>query len=262
MSKSRSGQCHRTAAACLRSNRSPRQLCQLLPQQADCPNRAQSASANQRPPIDQSSHSPADTCSACSTPRHRPCPRIAASSRGGRGTSWPALRAYRETPPDSRRRGRNPTPRDRRACRGGVWGCEKTSLRSGAGQPAWWRTQTSSDPSCFACPSSSELLGRLAFSSLLYSPERAQPEPDERNREAHGKHQPSRSCRVARLVLPVLAHAGQRSDSGNRQEGESGHFQPELVQHPPERVRYRPGPCQYGAARLTALHHIGGYVGG
>src|SRR6266446_3795003 len=264
MSKSRSGRCHRTAAACLRSNQSPRRLCQLLRRPADYLNRAQSASANQRPPITRSSRGQEDICSACSIPRRRPCPRTGASSRGGRGTSWPVRRACTETLPDTRRRGHNsnPTPQGRRACRGGVRGYEKTSLRSGEGQPAWWRIQTSSDLSCSACPSSSELLGRLAFSSLLYSPERAQPEPDERNREAHGKHQPSRSCRVARLVLPILAHAGQRSDSSKRQEGESSHFQPELMQHPPERARRRAETGQKRLARPAALHHVGGYVSG
>src|ERR1700731_3392160 len=163
MLKSRLGQCHRTTAACLRSNQSPPRLCQLLPWPADCPNRGRSASANQRPPIGQSSHSRANTCSAYSTLQRRPYLRTGAWSRGGRGTSWPAPLGCRETPPGSRRRGHSssPAPQDRRACREGVWGCEKTSLRSGEGPPAWWQIQRSSDLSCFSRTSSSEHLGAL-----------------------------------------------------------------------------------------------------
>src|ERR1035438_1304047 len=65
--------------------------------------------------------------------------------------------------------------------------------------------------------------------SLVHPPERAHPEPCERNREAYGEHQPPRSGGMAGLVLPVLANAGHGPDRSHRQEGESGHFQPELV---------------------------------
>src|ERR1019366_560587 len=277
MLKSRSGQCLRTAAACLRSNRWPRPPCRLLRRPADCPNRGQSALANQRPLRARSSRWPADTCSACSTLRHLPCPRTGASSTGGRGTSWPARRACRETPPDTPHRVHSPTPQDPRACRGGVRGYEKTSLRSGGGLPAWLRIRPSSVPSCapallllhfFFCTSrrSRRLCGfrfsywLLALSFSLYPPERAQPKPGERNREAYRKQQPPRSCRVARLVLPVLAQAGERPDPGNRQKHESGHFQPELVQYPPERTRRRADRRQHRPARPAALQQLGGHT--
>jgi hypothetical protein len=93
-----------------------------------------------------------------------------------------------------------------------------------------------------------------AFS--LNPPERAYPEPGKRNREAYGKQQPPRSGGVARLVLPILAQTGHHSDRGNRQEGESGHLQPELVQHPPVRMCGRTDARQHRSARPAALHHV------
>src|SRR5271156_1916464 len=93
-----------------------------------------------------------------------------------------------------------------------------------------------------------------AFS--LYPPERTQPEPGKRSCEAHREQQPPRSSRVAGLILPVLAHARDGPDRGHRQESESGHFQPELMQHPTERMGGLAHPGQYGPARPAALDRV------
>jgi hypothetical protein len=65
---------------------------------------------------------------------------------------------------------------------------------------------------------------------------------------------------VARLALPVLADASHRTDSGKGQEREPGHFQPQLVKHPPEGKAGRADPGQHRPARAAALHHIGGHT--
>jgi hypothetical protein len=63
---------------------------------------------------------------------------------------------------------------------------------------------------------------------------------------------------VAGLVLPILPHAGHGPDSGHRQERKAGHFQPELVQDLPERMRGRAEPGEERPARPAALQPLEG----
>jgi hypothetical protein len=66
---------------------------------------------------------------------------------------------------------------------------------------------------------------------------------------------------MSSLVLPVLANTSECADSSNCQERKSGHFQPELVQHPPERGDRRPEALQHGGSSPAARGLLRRYSG-
>src|SRR5271154_1955582 len=99
----------------------------------------------------------------------------------------------------------------------------------------------------------------LRFRFSFYSPERTETEPGERNGEAYGKQQASRTGSMG-LVFAIFAQAGDSSDSGDREEGKSSHFEPELVQHASKRFGDGMDGREQGAPRPAAVQHVGGQV--
>src|SRR5208337_763465 len=123
--------------------------------------------------------------------------------------------------------------------------------------PCWFAESAVLRSVMYSCPSVAVGSQFLALSSSFHPPERTQSEPGERNREAHREQQPAWSGRVARLVPAVLAQASYGSDPSHRQKHESRHFQPELVQNPPEGLSRRPDSRQQRPAGPAALQHLG-----
>ena len=105
-------------------------------------------------------------------------------------------------------------------------------------------------------------MNSFRFALLLpsHSPKRAETEPCKGQREANGEDQTSGTGRMSRLILAVLAHASQRSNGSQRQERESRHLKPELVEHSGEGAEGGPEPLDHGRARPAATRLLGRYA--
>lgn len=57
---------------------------------------------------------------------------------------------------------------------------------------------------------------------------------------------------MTRLILPILPEPGHRADPCNREESESGHLQPELVQNSAERTSRSLNSLEQSRARSAA----------
>jgi len=66
---------------------------------------------------------------------------------------------------------------------------------------------------------------------------------------------------MSSLVFGIFPEARHGADSGHRQKGEPGHFQPQLVKHAPERTQGGTHATDHSGAGPGAAELLGGDLG-